>query len=311
MKGTALALCLLFVLLAPIMSLSQSTIVLADTAKPSVPDFSVRFVNASYGVTSTNPYTGLSETTLTSNNSVEVAIKSQPFDYSNYQIYYNVRVKPHFADNWTEIYPIQNMTSSYDGDGTFSYALYINRDSPTQSSSSYTNITFPVVPTELYQASGYDIQRYYSGTEGQEGTHWAFLRAIPDGGQVDFQVQALVGHASQMWVIQHPLFPTYGGYSALAVAYDGASSWSNTQTVTIDSNPSSVPSSASPDSQNPTASSDQSGLNWTEIILFVVVGIVVVLLVVVIAFMRRRIQVLKHKSGSNVGIRSKENAEWR
>jgi len=38
MKKTALALCLSIVLLATIMSLSQSTIVLADTAKPSVPE---------------------------------------------------------------------------------------------------------------------------------------------------------------------------------------------------------------------------------------------------------------------------------
>ncbi len=107
--------------------------------KLSIPEFTVKFVSASYNVTTTNPYTGLDETRQISNNSVEIIIKNQPLDYLDYQIYYNVRVKPHFADNWTEIYPIQNMTSAYNGDGTFSralfsYALYVNRDSPTQSS---------------------------------------------------------------------------------------------------------------------------------------------------------------------------------
>jgi hypothetical protein len=209
--------------------------------KPSIPEFIVKFVNASYSVTTTNPYTGLSETKLTSNNSIEVTIKNQPFDYSNNQICYNIRAKPHFADNWTEIYPIRNMTSSYNGDGTFSYALYIV-DSPPQSKSSFTVITFPVVATELYGASGYDIQRYYSGPQYEEGRYFAFLSAIPAGGQVDFQVEALVGHDSQMWVIEHPFYPTIGGHSAPAVAYDESSEWSNTQTVTIGESQTPTPS---------------------------------------------------------------------
>jgi hypothetical protein len=211
--------------------------------KPSVPEFTVKFVNASYSVTATNPYTGVSETQQISNNSIQVTIKNQPFDYSNNQIYYNIRIKPHFADNWTEVYPLENLASSYNEDGTFSYAEYISPDSPTQSNSSYTIITFPVVPTELYQASGYDVQRYYSGVEGQEGTYFAFLSAIPAGGQVDFQVEALVGHDSQMWVIEHPFYPMFGGHFASAVAYGETSGWSNTQTLTINA----AASTASPD----------------------------------------------------------------
>lgn len=205
--------------------------------KPSVPQFTVKFVNASYSVTTTNSYTGLNETQQISNNSIEVTIKNQPFDYSNngltYQIYFNVRTKPHFADNWTEVYPLENRTSSYNGDGTFSYGEYISADSASQSKSSYTIITFPVVATDTYSASGYDIQRYYSGGEGQEGRYFAFLSAIPDGGQVDFQVEALVGHDSQSWVIEHPFYPTIGGHFAPAVAYDSTSGWSNIQTITI------------------------------------------------------------------------------
>jgi hypothetical protein len=235
---------LLLVLILTVPSPIAVKLARASIPKPSVPEFTVKFVNASYSVTTTNPYTGLSETKLTSNNSIEVTIKNQPIGYPNYQIYFNVRIKPHFEGDWREIYPIENRTSSYNGDGTFSFALYIFRDSPTQSSSSYTIITFPVVPTELYSATGYDIQRYYSGTEGQEGRYFAFLSAIPAGGQVDFQVEALIGHASSMWVIDHPLAPTIGGHFSPAVAYDTTSDWSSTQTLTI--------GTSSPDEENPT-----------------------------------------------------------
>jgi hypothetical protein len=249
---------------------------------PSVPQFTVKFVNDSYSVTTTNSYTGVNETQQISNNSIEITIKNQPLDYSNngltYQISFNVRTKPHFTnnDNWTEVYPLENLTSSQvNGNGVFSYAEYVSPDSPTQSSSSYTVITFPVVPTDLYGASGYDIQRYYSGQEGQEGMNFSFLSAIPEGGQVDFQVEALVGHDSQMWVIQHPLYPTIGGYSAPAVAYDSTSGWSNTQTVTIGS------TSASP---SPTPA-------VPEFPLITIYSIIIVLLVVIVSlllYMRKR-----------------------
>lgn len=201
--------------------------------KPSLPEFRVKFVNASYTVTTTNAYTGLDETNQISNNSIEITTTNQPFDYSGYQIYYNLRVKPRFADNWTEVYPLQNRTSSYNTDGTFSYAEYVSPDSPTQSKSSYVIIYFPVVPTELYGESGYDVQRYYSGYEGEEGRYFAFLSAIPDGAQLDFQVEASVGHDSQRWVIDHPLYPWLGGHFTSAIAYDGTSGWSNTQSITI------------------------------------------------------------------------------
>lgn len=238
-----------------------------STPKPSVPEFTVKFVNASYTVTITNAYTGLDETKQISNNSIEIAITNQPFNYSDYQIYYNLRVKPRFADNWTEIYPIQNRTSSYNGDDTFSYAEYVSPDSPTQPSSGYTLISFPVVPTELYGASGYDVQRYYSGYEGEEGRIFAFLSAIPDGAELDFQVEALVGHASQRWVIDHPLYPTIGGHFAPAVAYDETSRWSNTQTVTIGESQTPTPT--------PTPSQEPQQTEQVEAILGVAIVVAV------------------------------------
>ena len=191
----------------------------------TIPQFTVKFVNASYTVTTTNSYTGQSQTQLINNNSIEIMIKNQPFDYSNngltYQIYFNVRVKPHFSntDNWTEVYPLENLTSSpANANGIFPYAWYVY--SPVQSNSTSTIIDFQVVPTDVYQATGYDIY----------GTPFS---GIPIDSQLDFQVEALVGHNSTYWYIQHPFTPTYGGFSVSAVAYDSASGWSNTQTITI------------------------------------------------------------------------------
>jgi len=220
--------------------LSMSSLIVVEMVsaqsipRPSVPDITIRYVNSSYPVTTTNPYTGINETELVSNDSIEITIKNQPFGYSNtYGIYFNVRAKPHFEGNWTEIYQLENRASSYNSDGNFSFAEYISHDSPTQSNSSYTNITFPVVPTELYQASGYDIQRYHTEVGVSEGLYYAFLSAIPYGGQVDFQIEALVGHGAQMYVNDHPFAPYPIGHYEQATAFDLTSGWSSTHTITI------------------------------------------------------------------------------
>lgn len=209
--------------------------------KPSVPEFTVKFVNASYTVTTTNSYTGLDETEFVSNDSIEITITNQVFDHSSGQIYYNVRVKPHFADDWTEVYPVSNRTSSY-RDGVYSYAQYINKNSIIQSDSSYTNITFPVIPTTLYPESGYDVTWTYPGNDGI--AYFEFLRSIPDDSQLDFQVEVLVGHDSQVWVSEFRLLGPQGGHYDSAIAYDATSSWSSTQTITIGENqtPSPAPS---------------------------------------------------------------------
>jgi hypothetical protein len=284
-------------LLIVILAASNLIVVEFDCAsgamtKPSVPEFTVKFVNASYSVTTTNPYTGLSEIKLTSNNSIEVTIRNQRFDYSDFQIYYNIRVRPHFEGDWIEVYPVRNRTSSYNEDGTFSYSQYISDDSAPQSESSFTIINFPVVPTELYLASGYDIQRYYSGADSQEGEYFAFLSAIPDGAQLDFQVEALVGHYAQVYVNDHPLAPYPIGHYEQAVAFDITSGWSSTQTITIDGSAPTTTPTASP-SQYPTATpnaqggANQQGFNWTEISVFATLILIVVLLVA-IAHMRRK-----------------------
>jgi len=86
---------------------------------PSVPVFTVKFVNSSYEVpagSSINPYTGQKVTTAgyyVENESIELTIKNQPFVSFinningipwNISLFYNVREKGHYAENWTDLY---------------------------------------------------------------------------------------------------------------------------------------------------------------------------------------------------------------
>lgn len=228
---------------------------------PSIPEFTIKFVNSSYTQTTTNSYTGQSQTQLINNNSIEITIENQPFDYSNnglmHQIYFNIRIKPHFSktDNWTEVYPLENLTSSpANANGIFPYAWYVY--SPIQSNSTSTIIDFQVAPTDVYQATGYDIY----GTPFQ---------GIPIDSQLDFQVEALVGHNSTYWYIQHPFTPTYGGFSVSAVAYDSASGWSNTQTIAI----------GEPASTSPAPSPSVLEFSWLTILpllLFIPIVLIII-----------------------------------
>lgn len=81
---------------------------------PSVPSFTVKFVDASYDVpttTSINEYTGKSVTNPgyhVDNKTVVLTIDNRPFSsyLHNYPptFFYSVRVKGAFAQNWTELY---------------------------------------------------------------------------------------------------------------------------------------------------------------------------------------------------------------
>ena len=235
--------------------------------KPSVPEFTVRFVNASYLVTTINSYTGVDETELVSNNSIVITIANQLFDYSGYKLYYNVRVKPHFGGNWTEVNSVRTWPSSQLSGYVFSYSEYISDYSPPQSDSDCTIIAFAVVPTELYLGSGYDV----NGTS---------LRAIPDGSQLDFGVEALVGHSSHRFVLDHALAPQLGGHSEPAVAYDGKSGWSSTKTVTIGESQTPEPTTPTPlPSEEPQIGQDVIlGVTVTVAILAIGLGLLAYLI---------------------------------
>ena len=143
--------------------------------KPSVPEFTVKLVNHSSDTPTTysiDPYTGKNVTHPGSPSewkTLEVTIKNHPFvPYNDSSVtpsfYYNIRVKGHFGEDWTELY---RPSDGY----------------PTQSDSENT-----VIPL----GNGYSLD---SGTIAID---------FPPGAQVDFQVEALIGYSigsfKAMWI---------------------------------------------------------------------------------------------------------------
>ena len=76
--------------------------------KPSIPEFTLKFTDASHYETYTDPYTGAQTTYLVQNKTIEISIKNQPFtrytDSSGnlISLYYNIRSKGHFSQYWME-----------------------------------------------------------------------------------------------------------------------------------------------------------------------------------------------------------------
>ena len=163
---------MLFALLTLSSMVMAGSVFAQSTFTPSVPEFSLQFVDASYDVPTTytiDDYTGQNITHPgyhVENRTIEVRIKNQPFTSyeSNGQIidcYLNIRIKGSYAENWTTIY----------GPG-LGY--------PTQSKSDYTQIS-------------YSLDEY----------EYPFWDNLNEGGTVDFQVEALIGSvhrdASTFW----------------------------------------------------------------------------------------------------------------
>jgi hypothetical protein len=167
---------------------------------PSVPSFSLRFNQASYNVV--DPYTGASE--QVDNSTIDIIVKNQPFntiydsvDNITTSLYYNVQVKGHYTESWTEVYSQINYTYL----GT-TWATWYNY--PVQSNSEYTIISLPA---------------NYSA-----------------GSQVDFRVQAVIANETEEYIpdfiIINPF--TSGTYTPETVMFIvQTSDWSNPQTITI------------------------------------------------------------------------------
>ncbi|MCL5948847.1 MAG: hypothetical protein M1490_00010 [Candidatus Bathyarchaeota archaeon] len=241
-------------------------------ANPSVPEFTVQYVDHSYDVpvthwTTTDPYTGTQVTHSSGgehvdNRTIDVTITNQPFttykDSTSNQtinLYYNIRSKGHF-ENW-------NGNSD------------LGSHSQTGLQASTSTIT--VVSFSL---------QYWN---------------VPQGGQIDFQVKAITGftyYNSQSCGTQYQTTV-------------GDSGWSNTETITIGSpstpspttppyvtpNPTFNPQypTATPWApQYPTATPTQPntltgvfGSDWEQTALIVMAVIIAVFVVVVAVLLRK------------------------
>ena len=166
--------------------------------KPSVPEFTLKFVDNSYDVppsttTTTDPYTGEQTVTTESgyhvkNGTIEVTIKNQEFtpypidNQHTISLFYYVSYKGHYAEDW-DYYP----PSTY---GREHSAIFIR-----PSTSKYTVVQF----------------------------------RAPSEGEMDFRVQAQIGYytsTTEFYAVPGAPFTTY--------TFNGdVSGWSNTQTITI------------------------------------------------------------------------------
>jgi hypothetical protein len=200
--------------------------------KPSVPEFTIQIVAYPYDVPTTHsidPYTGQDithEGYHVENKSIVVRIKNQPF--TPYQIqdsngnewtinlHYNIRIRGHFSEDWSELYR--------PSDG---------------------------LPRQDYE-SDYSVFTYVLG----EGDAYTYLGTImmkfPAGGQVDFQVEAMIGYVHREITIPVP---------GTGWIFTGETSgWSNTQTIIIPTSTPSPPSmpSQTPSPPSPTSTPDQT-----------------------------------------------------
>jgi hypothetical protein len=200
--------------------------VLASIPKPSVPEFTLKYVDHSYDVATTysiDPYTGENVTHAgyhVENKTIEVTIKNQlstPYVEVGGErawLFYDVRFKGHFED-----WGFYNATSFGD------YQHYI-----LMADSEYTVISY------FLQENADDYSGYVIGE-------------VPSGGQIDFQVQAIAGYVTTI----HGGFVPPFGYTGYDVFTGEKSGWSSTQTITISESqtPTSSPVTTSPPDQTP------------------------------------------------------------
>jgi hypothetical protein len=173
----------------------------------SVPEFTLAYVDNSYDVppkttSTTDPYTNKTTTTTIPGYHVENKTLQATIKNNIGASYYNFRYKGHYSEEWS-YYPFDPASSR-------GYNFYDAFSVPCQASGSdYTVISLTFLP-----------------------------KSIPEGGQVDIQVQALFGDFdAETFGHLLPIEPTYD------FRFNGTTSaWSNTQTVTIGGSQTPMPS---------------------------------------------------------------------
>ena len=235
-------------LLIAVLALSSLVMVGSVTAqsitKPSVPEFTVKYVDNSYDVPPTygvDQYTGEKVVTEggyhVDNRTVEFTIKNQPFNPyvdasgNNISLYYYFRYKGPYGDDW-----------SYYPDSSHTYGPYSGGPFPDTSTS---NSEYTIIGINL-------------PTLG-----------IPTDSQVEFQVQAIMGY-----VEGHSTGMLAGSY----MGFTGErSDWSNTQTITIGEIQTQTPVPTSTPYNEPQPSDQQVilGLAITVAVLAACIGLLI------------------------------------
>jgi hypothetical protein len=259
-KYSIIFVCFFLILALPSFIAIEPSFASASIPKPSVPQFIVKLVDSSYDIpatTAVDPYTGKTVTQAgrhIESRTIKLYIKCEsiePFivetSTGNWTagLQYNIRWKGHFQQDWHEIYTATNGYAGGEMEGDYLVVSYEGK----------------------YSSDGLDL--YYQG----------LIARFPPEGQVDFQVEAMVGYVSR-----DPL--------AIGWVFNGETSgWSSTQTITIgESTQTATPdvsqSSISP-SANPTAI-QVFGLDLVGVAVLVLIFVITVLLLFVVFYLRKR-----------------------
>lgn len=185
-----------------------ATIKAQSIAKPSAPEFNVKFEAYPYDVQptySTDPYSGkrelIQESYRNENLTIIITIKNQPYFYSvngsKCWLVYNVAVKGHFGDDWNEYY----YTSTPQG------SVQVISDSEN---------TVMQIPGKNY----------------------------PSGSQIDFQVQAVSEYHGTVRVYDHIMDRV--GHLEPGIVVAERSDWSEIRTIAIPESSPSPTTSMSP-----------------------------------------------------------------
>jgi hypothetical protein len=214
---------LMLILIASIV-VGQATAVSVE--KPSVPEFTVKYVDNSYDIPptyGTDQYTGKTVVTHEDEHvdarTLVFTIKNQPFtpfiDVSSNKtvdLLYDIRYKGSFGQEWTRI---------FGGDVT----LYAGMNNP-------------------YAETGYPVQDY-----GAQYTTITYTLPwnVPSEGKMDFQAKAFAGY-TKFYGDSHIII-AFGSYTF----YGEESDWSNTQTVALGNSQTPTLTPTAPPTLQPTA----------------------------------------------------------
>jgi hypothetical protein len=219
-------------------------------AKPSVPEFTLKFVDNSYDVPPTygiDQYTG--EKVITSpgyhidNRTVEFTIKNQPFtphadaSGNDISLYYNFRFKGPYGDNWAYYPYTGRLYGQYTG---FFPDTSASKSDYTVISVSLRSLNSPDSPTK-----------------------------ISTGSNVEFQVQAIIGYIE----VNHTGLSAGNFYNFTGERSD----WSNSQTIFISESQTPTPSPATTPTSSPLPTPfSGTGLSEQEIIIGVAIVAIVI-----------------------------------
>jgi hypothetical protein len=187
----------LIVVLAIFSQLMITPVYAQSVPKPSVPQFTVSYVDMSYDVpatttTSIDPYTGNKTITThegyrVNSQKITLTVKNQPFathiGNNTYHLCYDVITKGHFEEgNWKDVYEHHDFVTTLGLE---------------QSAGEYTTISFQ--------------------------------RSYPPNSQIDIQVMAMIFHEGQGIIWENlATYETVNGY-----VYDITSDWSQIQTLNL------------------------------------------------------------------------------